>query len=104
MVANFFQLIPLLFNDPKQSLSSSQKQPVTLSCHLLLIPVSLLTTFFLFSSSSSSSSPPRSSFASFPEDSLCLLLPLFVSPEPLMLSVVNGLASCFKAAIAECKF
>lgn len=34
----------------------------------------------------------------------CLLLPLFVSPKPLMLSVVNGLASCFKAAIAECKF
>lgn len=29
---------------------------------------------------------------------------LFVSPKPLMLSVVNGLASCFKAAIAECKF
>ena len=34
----------------------------------------------------------------------CLLLPLFVSPKPLMLSVVNGLASRFKAAIAECKF
>lgn len=33
-----------------------------------------------------------------------LSLPLFVSPNPLMLSVVNGLASCFKAAKAECKF
>lgn len=32
------------------------------------------------------------------------LLSPFLCLKPLMLSVVNGLASCFKAAIAECKF
>lgn len=43
-------------------------------------------------------------FSSFPGDSLAFYSLFFVSSKPLMLSVVNGLASCFKAAIAECKF
>lgn len=38
------------------------------------------------------------------DDSLAFYSLFFVSPKPLMLSVVNGLASRFKAAIAECKF
>lgn len=35
---------------------------------------------------------------------ISFLLSDFLCLKPLMLSVVNGLASCFKAAIAECKF
>lgn len=64
------------------------RQPVALSRHRSPIPA-LSLHHHHFHHCSTTPSP---------------FIPSFCVSEALMLSVVNGLASCFKAAIAECKF